>query len=119
MIGRLTTGSIGLGWLAVIGRSLVPSPPAITTAFTAARSPSRVGARSLRCSRFSQQLPGLRDIQARGPPVQGTSPDNEDPTDDPRHLRVASCVRTEEEQGKRIEQAQRRGLAGEADLKRT
>src|SRR5580704_6288300 len=33
MIGRLTTGSIGLGWLAVMGRSRVPSPPAITTAF--------------------------------------------------------------------------------------
>ena len=39
MIGRLTTGSIGLGWFAVIGRSLVPSPPAITTAFTVARLP--------------------------------------------------------------------------------
>ena len=34
MIGRFTTGSIGLGWLAVIGRRRVPSPPAITTAFT-------------------------------------------------------------------------------------
>ena len=34
MIGRLTTGSSGLGWFAVIGRSRVPSPPAITTAFT-------------------------------------------------------------------------------------
>src|SRR5258708_27679828 len=39
MIGRLTTGSIGFGWLAVIGRSRVPSPPAITTAFTAAQPP--------------------------------------------------------------------------------
>jgi len=27
---------MGLGWFAVIGRSRVPSPPAITTAFTAA-----------------------------------------------------------------------------------
>jgi hypothetical protein len=34
MMGRFTTGSSGLGWFAVIGRSLVPSPPAITTAFT-------------------------------------------------------------------------------------
>src|SRR5262249_43721474 len=32
-------GSIGLGWFAVIGRSRVPSPPAITTAFTARRTP--------------------------------------------------------------------------------
>ena len=29
----IVSGSIGFGWLAVIGRSLVPSPPAITTAF--------------------------------------------------------------------------------------
>ena len=36
MIGLLTIGSSGLGMLAVIGRSRVPSPPAITTAFTPA-----------------------------------------------------------------------------------
>src|SRR5579875_421488 len=41
MIGRLTIGSIGFGWLAVIGRSLVPSPPAITTAFTYPTLPDR------------------------------------------------------------------------------
>src|SRR5215470_16011399 len=39
MIGLFTTGSSGLGWLAVIGRSRVPSPPAITTAFTCYPSP--------------------------------------------------------------------------------
>src|SRR5260370_41149432 len=39
MIGRFATGSIGFGWLAVIGRSRVPSPPAITTAFTAGHPP--------------------------------------------------------------------------------
>jgi len=33
-IGALAIGSIGLGWLAVSGRSLVPSPPAMITAFT-------------------------------------------------------------------------------------
>jgi len=33
MIGRFTTGSSGLGIDEVIGRSRVPSPPAITTAF--------------------------------------------------------------------------------------
>lgn len=33
MIGRLATGSSGFGMLEVIGRSRVPSPPAITTAF--------------------------------------------------------------------------------------
>jgi len=35
MIGRFTTGSSGLGWLAVMGRRRVPSPPAMTTALTA------------------------------------------------------------------------------------
>ena len=34
MIGRLTTGSRGLGMLVVMGRRRVPSPPAMTTAFT-------------------------------------------------------------------------------------
>ena len=41
MIGLLTMGSSGLGMLVVIGRSRVPSPPAITTAFTTA-SPHRL-----------------------------------------------------------------------------
>ncbi len=34
IIGRLTSGSIGLGALEVSGRSRVPSPPAMITAFT-------------------------------------------------------------------------------------
>ncbi|MEZ5142691.1 MAG: hypothetical protein R2726_09275 [Acidimicrobiales bacterium] len=33
IIGRLTRGSIGLGALEVSGRSRVPSPPAMITAF--------------------------------------------------------------------------------------
>ena len=36
--GRLAIGSIGLGWLEVSGRSRVPSPPAMITAFTMASS---------------------------------------------------------------------------------
>jgi hypothetical protein len=35
MHGFPTIGTIGLGWLDVSGRSLVPSPPAMTTAFIA------------------------------------------------------------------------------------
>ena len=35
IIGRLTSGMRGLGWLDVSGRSLVPSPPAMMTAFIA------------------------------------------------------------------------------------
>jgi hypothetical protein len=34
MHGLPTIGTIGFGWFEVSGRSLVPSPPAITTAFT-------------------------------------------------------------------------------------
>ena len=48
MIGRLATGSRGLGWLAVIGRSRVPSPPAITTAFNAYAAPSGSGSGATR-----------------------------------------------------------------------
>ena len=33
IIGMLAIGSIGLGWFEVSGRSLVPSPPAMITAF--------------------------------------------------------------------------------------
>ena len=33
MQGRPATVTIGLGWFEVSGRSRVPSPPAITTAF--------------------------------------------------------------------------------------
>jgi hypothetical protein len=35
MHGFPTIGTIGFGWFEVNGRSRVPSPPAITTAFTA------------------------------------------------------------------------------------
>ncbi len=38
IIGRLTSGSIGLGALLVSGRRRVPSPPAMITAFTARSS---------------------------------------------------------------------------------
>src|SRR5207244_12531662 len=33
IMGRPTTGSIGLGWLLVSGRSRAPWPPAMTTTF--------------------------------------------------------------------------------------
>ena len=38
IIGRLAIGIIGLGWLEVSGRSRVPSPPAMITAFMLAAS---------------------------------------------------------------------------------
>ena len=40
MHGLPTIGTIGFGWLDVSGRSRVPSPPAITTAFTGAPPPA-------------------------------------------------------------------------------
>ena len=42
MHGLPTIGTIGFGWFDVSGRSRVPSPPAITTAFTA-DLPKRLG----------------------------------------------------------------------------
>ena len=82
MIGRFTTGSSGLGWLAVMGRSRVPSPPAITTAFTTDAAPS------------SDQVPYLREVQQRRPPVQGDAPDGEGPADDRGRPRPRSrCAR--------------------------
>src|SRR5712692_4771433 len=62
MIGLLTTGISGLGWLAVIGRSLVPSPPAMTTARTACQ-------RSLQAQEIVSPLPPFdagRGAQPRG-----------------------------------------------------
>ncbi len=44
MQGRPTIGTIGFGWFEVRGRKRVPSPPAITTAFTG--SSSRHGERT-------------------------------------------------------------------------
>ena len=40
IIGRLTSGSIGLGALEVSGRRRVPSPPAMITAFMAEPTPA-------------------------------------------------------------------------------
>ncbi len=39
IIGRLTSGIIGLGWFDVSGRNRLPSPPAMITAFTASNLP--------------------------------------------------------------------------------
>src|SRR5580692_5895071 len=124
MIGRLATGSMGLGWLAVIGRSRVPSPPAITTAFKAFAAPSRV---PLRCTpspansrartglsgtgRPTDQAPHLDEVQRRGPPVQRRPPDREGPADDPGQGPAPAGVIAEEQQREGIEQAQGGRLA--------
>src|SRR6516225_6007361 len=123
MIGRLATGSMGLGWLAVIGRSRVPSPPAMTTAFngfaapfaafrlyfphepTLGMYPTAVG-----------QASYLGHVQHRGPPVQDGSPDREGPAYDPGQRPAPAGVIAEEQQRERVEQAQGGGLADQADL---
>src|SRR5579875_3825905 len=127
MMGLLTTGSSGFGWLAVIGRSLVPSPPAITTALTASlrslhdeRAPAGLPRPRTRSSAAApagrrpaglpglparcQQPAGLLGVERGGPPVQCSSPERECPTDDRRRGGVRGGVRPEEEQGKRVEQ---------------
>ena len=40
MHGLPTIGTIGLGWFEVSGRRRVPSPPAMTTAFTSDLAPA-------------------------------------------------------------------------------
>ena len=46
IIGRLASGSIGFGAFEVSGRSRVPSPPAMITAFTSAEPPVLVAPRA-------------------------------------------------------------------------
>src|SRR5262245_34959203 len=135
MIGLLTTGSSGLGWLAVIGRSLVPSPPAITSAFTACRLPSLplcpiIAGLPLPCQRglplagfpaaahARDDLACLGEVEGGRPPVQCRSPDREGPADDPGGQRGGTVVGAEEQQRERVEQAQGGRLPQEADLKR-
>ena len=48
IIGRLAIGSIGFGAFEVSGRSRVPSPPAMITAFTSAVLPCWSGRRASR-----------------------------------------------------------------------
>src|SRR3954468_1248771 len=105
MIGLFTTGNRGLGWVAVMGRSRLPSPPAITTALTAGsprtreigrRSgglahPLHVGHRSIVSFVVTQQSSGLYDVQDASPPVESRSPDGEGPTDHARHCRPGAA----------------------------
>ena len=65
IIGMLAMGSIGLGWLEVSGRSRVPSPPAMITAFTGPASPPGPAP-------VGQRLGGPpADVGAGGDPGQG------------------------------------------------
>ena len=59
IIGMLAIGNIGLGWFEVSGRSRVPSPPAMITAFI--QSPLlRTGPLAV-----GQRLAGHRDVGSR------------------------------------------------------
>src|SRR4051794_5876499 len=82
MIGRLATGSMGLGWLAVIGRSRVPSPPAMTTAFNGFAAPSRYLPLCVYPTAAGQAL-DLGEVEHGRPPVQDRPPYRESPAYDP------------------------------------
>src|SRR3954469_13693065 len=114
MIGLLTTGSRGLGWLAVMGRSRVPSPPAITTAFTGA-TPSRWVRRSwsgFRSLQFAGAVPGpyepldLGGVERRRPPVQAGPPQRERPSDDLRDRGPRPLVGTQEQKREGVQQTE-------------
>src|SRR5579872_6510028 len=121
MIGRLATGSSGLGWLAVIGRSRVPSPPAMTTAFKADAllSVCRLCTRRL-CTRWggiaTYQSPHLDEVKQCGLPVQSGAPYRESPADHPGQRPAPTGMISEEQQREGVQQAQRGRLADEADL---
>src|SRR4051794_13531737 len=131
MIGRLTTGNNGFGWLAVIGRRRVPSPPAITTALIAGSPRARnVGGRGGRLAPplhvghrsiffvVLQKAPSLYGVQSPGPPVQSGSPDREGPTDPPRDGLAGSAAVAEQQERKRVEHAHRGGLAEDVHRRR-
>src|SRR5438093_5138901 len=89
IIGWPTIGSIGFGWLLVRGRSLVPCPPAITTAFMEGNDTGRPVPASGR-ARGSTRSPtlGRSDRRSHVEPVDdpgdvvGGDPA---PEDDPAH----------------------------------
>ena len=63
MHGLPTIGTIGFGWFEVRGRRRVPSPPAITTAFT--RSAPRAGPSArIRHSEMNASAKPVQKIQS-------------------------------------------------------
>ena len=96
MHGLPTIGTIGFGWFEVSGRSRVPSPPAITTAFI--------------CATSRRTLTDVVRAAAR------TASADADPEEDERPVRARLGV-DQDEADRRVEQP-RRSLAEEADLER-
>src|SRR5580704_3079585 len=92
IIGRPTSGNIGLGRFEVWGRSRVPSPPAMMTAFmrgsssgppsyrTALHAGLRLTAPPRRPA-VAQRLPGGADVTPRVVPRQRETHDAGDPPD--------------------------------------
>src|SRR5438270_9985409 len=79
IIGRLARGIIGLGWFDVSGRSRVPSPPAMITAFILKPS-SRLGG----YPGFSDRSTGHRDVGDRRVPPQDQAWDRTAPAQEVR-----------------------------------
>src|SRR6202789_2701282 len=88
IIGRPTSGSIGLGRFEVCGRRRVPSPPAMITAFIrrslapSCGSPGPSYDAPPGGAPRPQGVPGRGDIAGRGGPGQGQTDDAADPGDD-------------------------------------
>src|SRR5665213_2939070 len=92
IIGMFAIGSIGLGWLEVSGRSRVPSPPAMITAFISSLPSSRhlrlvhvifgIAQRSgVPATPIGERLAGHGHIGGGGHPGQSEA----DHADDPGH----------------------------------
>ena len=115
MIGRLTTGSSGLGWLAVIGRSRVPSPPAIDhRPHGAARRPAP-GPRTGPAQRRTCQAYARPATQYRTVPHVDERPAQR-PED--RGQQVVALGQRGEQHGEGVQQVEGRGLAQEGDRQR-
>ena len=63
MHGLPTIGTIGFGWFEVSGRSRVPSPPAMTTAFT---PPPRACALTTYCAAAASASPSANQNSQSG-----------------------------------------------------
>src|SRR5688572_21350000 len=141
IIGRLAMGIIGLGWFDVSGRRLVPSPTAMTTAFTSLSLPPRGetrrsaprlcawSRRSTAClwrrtSRFfpagpafTQRLQGDGHVERQGVPAEEDAGDGEHPADGRGRLPPAELlVAAGEEEGEGEEIAERPRLADPRDV---
>src|SRR4051812_44309447 len=116
IIGWLTTGIIGFGWLLVSGRRRVPSPPARITAFIAIRF-SQGDLRNLvrrattRGATFAQRGACSRDVLQCRVVAEAHARDREPPRAEvPPHLPRPVGVVGQQEERQREHECERAGL---------